>query len=269
MQPPYPTDELPGLHAVASAATLGERPREPRVLRGIGADWPAVRRWSFAHLAALAPSLSVDLVVGNRELGRTRFASCALGDYLSELASPRAGDAPPRHLKEFDLLARFPHLRRDLRPEALFPRWSIVASSAWIGPARARTGLHCDRLDNVAMLVAGRKRFYLAPPDALRSPDDLSGKYDRWATLACLSFRELATRGGDVGPLHAVDLLPGDALYVPAGWWHEVVNLEASILLSGFFGSPGCVIEQWLRTGAVHAAHVAGLWRRGHCTCHG
>ena len=45
--------------------------------------------------------------------------------------------------------------------------------------------------------------------------------------------------------------------------------LEASILLSGFFGSPGDVIGQWIRTGAVHAAHVAGLWRNGHCTCHG
>jgi hypothetical protein len=254
---------------VASATAIGERPQEPRVLRGIGADWPAVRHWSFAHLAALAPALKVDLVVGNRELDSTRFASCTLGDYLRELASPPADDAPPRHLKEFDLLARFPHLRRVLRPELLFPRASIVASSAWIGPAHARTGLHCDRLDNIAMLVGGRKRFFLAPPRALRCPDDLSEKYDRWATLACLSFQELAARGGDAGPLRAVDLLPGDALYVPAGWWHEVVNLEASILLSGFFGNRGHVVRQWLLTGAVQAAHVAGLWRRGHCTCHG
>lgn len=269
MHSTYTKGEPVALRTVASAATVGERPREPRVLRGIGANWPAMRRWSFAHLAALAPTLPVDLVIGNRELGRTRFASCTLGDYLCELASPPADDAAPRHLKEFDLLAQFPHLRRDLRPEVLFPRRSIVASSAWIGPARARTGLHCDRLDNIAMLVAGRKRFYLAPPDALQSPDDISGKYDRWATLARLSFHELAARGEDTGALQAVDLLPGDALYVPAGWWHEVVNLEASILLSGFFGSPGYVIRQWIRTGAVHAAHVAGLWRNGHCTCHG
>jgi hypothetical protein len=268
MWSPRPECGLVGLRTVESEAMIGERPREPLVLRGIGASWAAVRHWSFAHLASLAPSLPVELVVGNREIGRTRFASSTLGDYLCELASPPVGGAPPRHLKEFDLLSHFPHLRRDLRPDLLFPRRSIVASSAWIGPAQARTGLHCDRLDNIAMLVAGRKRFHLAPPDALRSPDDLSGKYDRWATLARISFQDLAARD-DAVPLQVVDLLPGDALFVPAGWWHEVVNLEASILLSGFFGSRRRVIGQWLRTGAVHATHVAGLWRRGHCTCHG
>jgi lysine-specific demethylase 8 len=263
-------DEVAGLGTVASAASIAavrESPHAPCVLRGIGAQWPAVRQWSFAQLAALDPSRPVTLVVGNRERDRTRFAASTLGAYLAELAAPPVDSGPPRHLKEFDLLAAFPQLRRDLRPQALFPRGAIVASSAWIGPAHARTGLHCDRLDNVAMLVAGRKRFLLAPPGALRAPADLADKHDRWATLARLSFRQLAARGD--APLLAVDLLPGDALYVPAGWWHEVVNLEASILLSGFFGRPGRVIGQWLRTGATQAAHVAGLWRRGHCTCHG
>jgi len=264
----HPNLSIGAVASAASAAAIRERPREPCVLRGIAADWPAVQRWSFAHLATLAPSLPVELVVGNRELGRTEFASSTLGAYLAELASPPADDAPPRHLKEFDLLATFAHLRQDLRPELLFPRSAVVASSAWIGPARARTGLHCDRLDNVAMLVAGRKRFHLAPPHALRVPGDLSDKHDRWATLARIPFRELAARGEGPAALQAVDLLPGDALYVPAGWWHEVVNLEASILLSGFFGSRRHVIGQWARTGLVQAAHAAGLWRRGRCTCH-
>ena len=72
----------------------------------------------------------------------------------------------------------------------------------------------------------------------------------------------------EAGALQVVDLAPGDALYVPHGWWHEVVNLEASVLLSGFFGSRGRTWSRWLSTGAQQLAHNAGLWKRGNCTCH-
>jgi hypothetical protein len=100
----------------------------------------------------------------------------------------------------------------------------------------------------------------------------VSGKHDRWAVLAGLGIHELATRLRGRHALYRVDLAPGDALYVPHGWWHEVVNLQASILLSGFFGSTPRVLGLWARTGATQLLHQAGHacgWRRGPCTCHG
>jgi len=239
----------------------------PLLLRGAAADWPAVRSWTLERLAALAPERAVKLVVGNREQGRTRFEPSTLRTWLTDLARERCAGEATRHLKEFDLLASIPALRADLRASTLFPRRSIVATSAWIGGADARTGLHCDHLDNVAVLIAGRKRFLLAPPDVVR-PEDISDKYDRWAMLAAVTFEDIAERPCARPRLQVAELAAGDAIYVPAGWWHEVENLDASILMSGFFGSPGRVIGQWSRTGALHAAHVAGLWRRGHCACH-
>ena len=68
---------------------------------------------------------------------------------------------------------------------------------------------------------------------------------------------------------HEIELRAGDALHTPAGWWHEVQNPEASILLSGFFGSPLGVAAKWLTTLPLHLLHEAGLRRRGHCVCHG
>lgn len=261
--------EVPAASSVQAARAQADR---PCVLRGLGAHWPAVRRWRFEDLAQWAPHRQVQLVAGNRERHATRFVTATLADYLRSLEQPAQAGAEPLYLKEFDLLQALPALRQDLRPAELWPRRGIVSSSTWVGPARARTGLHRDLLDNLALLVTGSKRFYLAPPGSVEQAGAVSGKHDRWAVLARLGIHELAPHLRGAHTLYRVDLAPGDALYVPRGWWHEVVNLQASILLSGFFGSTPRVLGLWAWTGAVQGlhgvAHACG-WRRGSCTCHG
>ncbi|WP_364705222.1 cupin-like domain-containing protein [Streptomyces ossamyceticus] len=79
----------------------------------------------------------------------------------------------------------------------------------------------------------------LARPGTVERAGALSTKYDSWARLSRVGIAELAAGGGGAAAddFFAVDLEPGDVLYVPAHWWHEVVNLSVGILLSGFFGS--------------------------------
>lgn len=264
--------------AVPQAASLHEAsqrqrsgPPQPVVLRGAAAAWPAVRHWSFAALAALAPDLPVQLVAGNRERDATCLRRSTLGAYLRGLEAqaggqPASGAAPWPYLKEFDLLQALPALRGDLRPRELWPHRGIVAHSAWVGPAQARTGLHHDLMDNLAVVLLGRKRFYLAPPGSVEALGAVSDKYDRWAVLARMGIDELARRSG-AATCRVVDLSPGDALYVPRGWWHEVVNLTPSLLLGGFFGPAPRVLGLWAWTGLRQGLHLAG-WRRGHCCCH-
>ncbi|MEO6921582.1 MAG: cupin-like domain-containing protein [Collimonas sp.] len=256
---------------LAEAKNIGYitgNPDAPCVLRGLGKDWPAIRKWRFAYLGSLAPALPVQLVAGNRERGLTRFVASTLGDYLAHLQNAPQTSAEPRQLKEFDLLKIFPQLREDLRPTKLFPHGAIVSSSAWISESGARTGLHFDRLHNLALQVSGRKRFYLASPGTVEALDQVSNKYDRWACLSRIGINDLAAHGASTGALYVVDLLPGDALYMPKRWWHEVVTLEPSILLSGFFDAKAGMLRQWLCTGAIHSLHRAGLWRRNNCVCH-
>ena len=180
------------------------------------------------------------------------------------------GDAQPGpmpYLKEFDLLQRFPVLRQDLRTDGLFPRGAWVWNDVWIGPKGSHTGLHRDLLDNVAVLLRGRKRFRLAPPGTIEALQATSTKYDRVSVMATASLDALRARDPAL-KVHEVDLQPGDALYTPAGWWHEVSNLEPSIFLSGFFGKPLAVSAKWAATLPRHLLHRAGLWQRGNCVCH-
>ncbi|MEO8388118.1 cupin-like domain-containing protein [Polaromonas sp.] len=260
-----PVDEHQGTHIIDSGA------RVPCVMRGAALQWPATQRWTFDYLATRGGDRPVKLVLGNRELGETGFVLSTFRACVGSLASngPIWGEgASTAHLKEFDLLHEFPALRTDVDTQALLPPRSHVSSSAWIGPRGAHTGLHYDLLDNLAVLLRGAKRFYLARPGVVESQGALSSKYDRWARLADIGIQGLAARKLPEASLFVADLHPGDAIYVPKGWWHEVVNLESSIFLGGFFGSVPSVVGLWLLTGTRQLIHDATPFPGRRCTCH-
>jgi hypothetical protein len=256
-------------HGIVASSTLcpDRLPCEPTVFRGLARDWPAHERWTFPHLASMGTGVPVRLVLGNRECHATRFADSTLGAYLAGIETgPHEGEPAP-YLKEFGLLRLFPALHDDLRLASLYPAHAWVWNDVWIGPPGSRTGLHKDRLDNIGVLVRGRKRFRLAAPGSIEAMGAVSPKYDRVSVMA--------TRGLDERPASShrfatceVVMEAGDALYTPAGWWHEVDNLEASIFVGGFFGGKLQVTAQWLSTLPKELLHRAGLWRKGNCVCH-
>ncbi|MEH0532298.1 cupin-like domain-containing protein [Streptomyces stelliscabiei] len=104
------------------------------------------------------------LVRGNREKVHTAFAWSELDTCIRHLAEPPQAGHELLYLKEFHLLKQFPALRGDLGDLDFLPRGSVTSRSAWIGPARTRTGLYYDLPDNCAVQITGTKRFLLARP---------------------------------------------------------------------------------------------------------
>lgn len=100
----------------------------------------------------------------------------------------------------------------------------------WIGPAGTVTPLHCDYDDNIFAQIWGTKRIFLAPPhhDEFLYPseanailfgspfDPESPDFDRFPLA-----RQATTIEVIVGP--------GEMLYVPAGWYHQVRALTFSL----------------------------------------
>lgn len=259
--------------SVALNASGGRRAIEsaagPLVIRGVGRHWPAIRLWSLDYLARVGGSRPVTVVEGNRELGSTTLTRTTLAACMRRFEADNLADTLEiAHLKEFDILRELPQLANDFDRTALFPRGHIVASSAWIGPRGAHTGLHYDYLDNLAVVMHGAKRFFLLAPGHVEALGAVSRKFDRWARLASIGIVDLISRPSSQIDVFFADLEPGDALYIPRGWWHEVVNLRPSILLSGFFGPPWRVLPLWLMTGMFQLAHNASPRSRRACTCH-
>ncbi|MDY6786199.1 MAG: cupin-like domain-containing protein [Cyanobacteriota bacterium] len=99
----------------------------------------------------------------------------------------------------------------------------------WFGPAGTITPLHHDPMNLMMAHVYGRKRWRLISPDAtpllynnvgVFSEVDLENLDDEKYPL----FR-------DVRVIETV-LEPGEVIFIPVGWWHQVKSLDISIALS-------------------------------------
>lgn len=110
----------------------------------------------------------------------------------------------------------------------------------WLGNA-SRIACHYDSFDNLACVVSGRRRFTLYPPDAIGDlyvgPIDhtLAGQPISLATTAEANDPRYPRFEVAAGRAIVVELEPGDALYLPKLWWHQVEALEPANLLVNYW----------------------------------
>lgn len=102
-------------------------------------------------------------------------------------------------------------------------------SFIWYGPKGNYTPLHHDETNNMFLQVYGRKRFFLVPP--LQTPY----LYNHTAVFSPVDLRSIdATKfpmAKQATPIELV-LEPGDTLFIPLGWWHQVESLDVSISIT-------------------------------------
>ena len=101
----------------------------------------------------------------------------------------------------------------------------------WLGTA-ANVSSHYDTFDNLACVIAGRRRFTLYAPELISKL--YVGPIDNTMAGAPVSLAAAAPPGSSKEfPLFEeirnqalqAELHPGDALYLPKLWWHQVESL--------------------------------------------
>lgn len=99
----------------------------------------------------------------------------------------------------------------------------------WFGPAGVVTPLHYDLTNNFLLQVYGRKEVQLIP--ALQTPYC----YNDVGVFSAAEFPNFDENRHPlmkkVRPLTVV-LSPGEALFIPIGWWHRVEGMDISISVS-------------------------------------
>jgi hypothetical protein len=202
----------------------------PLLLRGLARDWPASSRWSFEawrrELADLPLEVEVDRAPARH--GQGRFVETTLGAFLDSVRTdPDAPDDDSRYAIARNHNARSPAwqgLLADLSPDpAIFDASRAVGgTSLWIGPRGTLTPLHHDATNILFCQLVGRKRFHLVPAHVT----------ELWSHLDSFYVVGDLAAVPDGAPVLDVTLDPGDALFIPAGWFHRVQALDASISYS-------------------------------------
>ena len=126
----------------------------------------------------------------------------------------------------------------DLRRDGLVPTWlgaldHVRATNLWLGARGCVTPLHIDGSHGFLLQVHGKKAVTLFSPDQRRFLYPAVG-----TERPHLSLVDPRAPDEDRFPLFAharaeqFTLEPGDALYLPPGWWHEVESLDVAVSIN-------------------------------------
>jgi ribosomal protein L16 Arg81 hydroxylase len=106
---------------------------------------------------------------------------------------------------------------------------SPETTNLWVGPAGTVTPLHHDVNNVLFMQIDGSKRFSLVPPW------DSEFVYCRHGVVADVDLENPDVQKHPLfaaATVESVVLETGDALFIPAGWWHHVRSLTESTSLT-------------------------------------
>lgn len=252
-------EELEGGDSEGIAAAIAAAER-PVAIRGLAAAWPSVAAaWEgdeaiAAYLSARDNGHALTVLVAPPEVEGRYFYDDAMRGLNFETEK-----MPMRALLDRLLSARG-------RPEApgLYagstPTPESVGSFAaenplpvdtqgvdpriWVGNS-SRIAPHYDMAENIAVVVAGRRRFTLFPPDQIANL--YVGPVER--TVAGQPTSMVDPDNPDLvrfprfaeAQRHAqvAELGLGDAIYIPPMWWHHVrAEGAVNVLVNYWFGQP-------------------------------
>jgi hypothetical protein len=232
---------------------------QPVVLKEVAADWPMVRaaRQSCGELARMLktfdggrqphvieapPGVNGRIFYSEDESGfNFTRRPAGLGETidlllrLADVADPPAvfleSMAAGAYLPEFPATHRMP-----LVDERVEPR-------VWIGNA-VKINTHFDLAYNIACVVGGRRRFTLFPPEQIGNlyiaPLDFTPS---GAPVSLVQFTQpdharFPRYAEALRHAQQAELEPGDALFIPFGWWHHVESLTPFNVLVNYWWNP-------------------------------
>jgi hypothetical protein len=224
--------DLPTISAVPRLGILdaaGFRARAaeglPFLITGLVNRWPLsaltpqTLRERFSHLPVRA---RVGDYINTAFAPDRAMQDMSMLEYL-DLVAAGTHDLPPYlgnlELRELNRLCHWPTYFDKMGP----PRF-------WLGPAGTVTPLHCDYDDNIFAQIWGTKRIFLSPPHH----DKFLYTSEANAILFGSPFDPEAPDFEKFPLARQATMIecivnPGDLLYVPAGWYHQVRALTFSL----------------------------------------
>ncbi|MEM1439963.1 MAG: cupin-like domain-containing protein [Pseudomonadota bacterium] len=237
---------------------------QPALMRGLVADWPLVAAAddpeSFTRAVVAGDAAHpVQAFVAAPQVGGRYFYNddftgfnferrqMALGALFERVYALRDNDNPEGiYAGAIPLTGPMARVA-DALPMPLLDGIDDRLVSLWFGN-RGQTAIHWDLPQNIACVVAGKRRFTLFPPDQLENlymgpvdvtlagqpvslVDPLSPDLERFPRYAEAERHKIV-----------VTLEPGDALYLPSLWFHHVESLAPV----------GALVNYWWRDAAAH-----------------
>lgn len=227
----------------------------PAKLTGLVDHWPALTRWSLDHFAAVAGDAIVEAQVererdADYELAKDDHRRLVrFGELIDWLRKDEASN--DIYLTAYNSgtnAAPLAPLWDDLGPIDLLDARGPRDGFFWLGPRGTLTPWHHDLTNNLLVQVMGRKRVRMAPPWAFARMRNSHHCFSDWGN------EPLPAGPGDADtpPILETVIGPGEAIFLPVGWWHQVEALDLSASMSfTSFRRANAHVEDYASYGAI------------------
>lgn len=224
---------------------------QPVILKGLVHDWPLVNAGTPGKAASYLKSFYqgrpvVAFIAQPEHKGRFSYTPDVtkldfeserglLDEYLDIIIGLLDQEqAPTFYIGSTDVNTFLPGFRAEndlVLNHSMFEENPPLAG-AWIGN-RSTALAHYDMSNNMACCLVGRRRFTLFPPEQIANlyPGPLDptpgGQVLTMANINEPDFERFPGLREALAAGEVADLEPGDMLFYPAMWWHEVEALDS------------------------------------------
>ncbi|MBT6593556.1 MAG: cupin-like domain-containing protein [Porticoccaceae bacterium] len=234
---------------------------QPIILRGLVSDWGLVKAGNVSPETAMdvlqshnsgnpvgvyvAPPESKARFFYNDDCSGFNYASQhrELSDIFSQIRDNQNNpNHPYLYMNSLTLDNCFPGLREhnDLAFDHPLFTHNKPLSKVWVG-TESIAAAHYDVPSNLACCVLGKRRFTLFPPEQIHNlyPGPLEptpgGQVITMVDLKNPDFERFPRVRQALDAAVVVDLEPGDAVYYPSMWWHQVEALSPFNIMINFW----------------------------------
>lgn len=201
-------------------------------------NWPALYRWTPEYLAQHYGDEVVEVMAGrdsdpNYEINCERHqTTMRLRQYVELVQS--AGETNDFYMVANNHSLESGNMRGLLQDIALFdgildPPENSARIFLWFGPPGTVTPFHYDSMNVLLAQVLGRKLVTMIP--SFQTPL----MYNRIGVYSDVTYEapdyDLYPLFRNAIPIEVL-LEPGQALFIPVGWWHHVRSLDISMSVS-------------------------------------
>ncbi len=210
------------------------KPQKPLLIKGLADHYPAGKKWTVDYLKELCGDVTVDIFdSNNKDTSSSAFTTPDLKMKFKEYVDTIVKDEPSSlRMFLFNMFKCKPELRKDFPCPYMFKGLLGKIGYMFFGSKNTKVRIHQDiDMSNVLLTqFHGRKRVVLISPEFsdllyrlpfntyslvdLDNPD-----YNKYPGLAYVEADEYI-------------LEPGDALYMPSGYWHYITYLDGGFAVS-------------------------------------
>ncbi|KAM7449657.1 hypothetical protein ABFA07_002570 [Porites harrisoni] len=191
------------------------RPGKPLLLRGAAKSMPAYSKWTDGYLSERFGEVGIDVEEGKKENRSLATFHFKLQDFISRYKNEDIYMVESLPLKMREEYALLKSLRCGGYTEVL--QDAVV----WFSSGGTKSVLHFDSVDNINCLFDGTKELLMINKSYLEQAhiDKVEGAF---STVDVDSVDMYKFPGLQTIPYYKVLMEPGDCLFIPSRWIHQV-----------------------------------------------